>query len=113
LSSVSSKLIPRLLNLIKNVELPYPVAEIAYQHHERMDGSGYPQGLSGENILLEARILPVADVIEAMASYRPYRPALGIDRALVEIMQKKGILYDPDVVDTCLRLFTEKGFKLE
>jgi len=78
-----------------------------------MDGSGYPFGLSGEAILLEARILAVADVVEAMASHRPYRPALGIDKALEEISQNKGILYDPKVVDVCLKLFKEKGFKFE
>jgi putative two-component system response regulator len=84
-----------------------------HQHHERMDGSGYPQGLSGEDILLEARILAVADVVEAMASHRPYRPARGIDRALEEISQNRGVLYDPEVVDACLKLFTEKGFRFE
>jgi HD-GYP domain-containing protein (c-di-GMP phosphodiesterase class II) len=78
-----------------------------------MDGSGYPQGLSGEEILLEARILAVADVVEAMASNRPYRSARGIDKALKEISRNKGILYDPEVVDACLKLFTEKGFKFE
>ncbi len=89
------------------------MAEIVLQHHERMDGSGYPQGLSGEEILLEARILGVADVVEAMASHRPYRAARGIDRSLEEISQNRGILYDPEVVDACLKLFTEKGFKFE
>ena len=83
------------------------------QHHERMDGSGYPQGLSGEEILLEARILGVADVVEAMASHRPYRAARGIDRSLEEISQNRGILYDPEVVDACLKLFIEKGFRFE
>ena len=100
-------------DILKTVEFPWPVAEIVLQHHERMDGSGYPQGLSGDEIMLEARILAVADVVEAMASFRPYRPALGIDKALEEISQNRGILYDPEVVDTCLRLFTEKGFKFE
>jgi putative two-component system response regulator len=83
------------------------------QHHERMDGSGYPQGLSGEEIILEARILGVADVIEAMASHRPYRAPRGIDKALKEISQNKGILYDPEVVDACVKLFAEKGFEFE
>jgi len=78
-----------------------------------MDGSGYPLGLSGEDILLEARILAVADVVEAMSSHRPYRPALGIDRALSEITQKKAILYDANVVDTCLRLFAEESFEFD
>ena len=83
------------------------------QHHERIDGSGYPGGLSSENILLEARILGVADVVEAMASHRPYRPALGIDKALDEISQNRGVLYDPRVVDACLKLFAEKGFEFK
>ncbi|MBC8249909.1 MAG: HD domain-containing protein, partial [Anaerolineales bacterium] len=89
------------------------VAQIVLQHHERLDGSGYPQGLSGEDILLEARILAVADVVEAMASRRPYRPPRGLDKALEEISQKRGVLYDPEVVDACLKLFTEKGFTFE
>ena len=97
--------------ILKEIEWPYPVAEIVLQHHERMDSSGYPQGLSGGEILLEARVLGVADVVEAMASYRPYRPALGIDKALEEIRQNRGILYDSQVVDACLRLFVTKGFK--
>jgi HD-GYP domain-containing protein (c-di-GMP phosphodiesterase class II) len=95
------------------IEFPWPIAQIVLQHHERMDGSGYPVGLSGEEIILEARILAVADVVEAMASHRPYRPARGMDQALEEISQNRGILYDPEVVAACLRLFTEKGFKLE
>ena len=78
-----------------------------------MDGSGYPAGLSGEEILLEARILGVADVVEAMASFRPYRPARGMDKALEEISQNRGVLYDPEVVDACLKLFIEKAFKFE
>ena len=82
------------------------------QHHERMNGSGYPQGLKGEDILLKARILAVSDVVEAMASHRPYRPSLGIAAALEEIEKNKGILYDPCVVSTCLTLFREKGFNL-
>jgi HD-GYP domain-containing protein (c-di-GMP phosphodiesterase class II) len=94
-------------------EFPWPMAQIVLQHHERMDGSGYPQGLSGEEIILEARILAVADVVEAMSSYRPYRPALGINKALEEISQNRGVLYDPEVVDACLKLFTEKGFRFE
>ena len=97
--------------ILKEIEFPWPVAQIVLQHHERMNGSGYPQGLSGKDILIEARILGVADVVEAMASYRPYRPALGIDKALEEILNNKGVLYDPDVVDACLKVFTEKGFK--
>jgi len=100
-------------DILKGIEFPWPLAEIVYQHHERMDGSGYPRNLKGEEICIEARILAVADVVEAMASNRPYRPALGIDAALKEIEKNRGTLYDEAVVDTCLRLFWEKGFKLE
>jgi putative nucleotidyltransferase with HDIG domain len=99
--------------ILKDVESPWPLAEIVYQHHERMDGSGYPRNLKGEEILIEARILAVADVVEAMASHRPYRPGLGIDAALNEIEKNRGIFYDNTVADACLRLFREKGFKLE
>ena len=95
------------------IDFPWPVAQIVLQHHERTDGSGYPQGLSGEEIILEARVLGVADVVEAMASYRPYRSALGINKALEEISGNRGVLYDPEVVDACLKLFTEKGFEFE
>ena len=91
--------------ILKEVSFPWPVAEIALQHHERMDGSGYPQGLSGEEILLEARIVAVADVVEAMSSPRPYRPALGMEAALHEIEEGKGTLYDPDAVEACLSLY--------
>ena len=100
-------------SIVKTIEFPWPVALIVLQHHERMDGSGYPAGLSAKDILLEAKILGVADVVEAMASHRPYRPALGIDKALEEISQKKGVLYDPEVVDMCLKLFAEKKFKFQ
>ncbi|MCX5826066.1 MAG: HD-GYP domain-containing protein, partial [Deltaproteobacteria bacterium] len=99
--------------MLKNVESPWPLAEIVYQHHERMDGSGYPRNLKGEEILIEARILTVADVVESMASHRPYRPGLGIDAALNEIAKNRGIFYDDAVADACLRLFQEKGFQLE
>jgi PAS domain S-box-containing protein len=99
--------------IVKDIEFPWPVAEVILQTHERMNGSGYPRGLTGEDILVEARIMAVADVVEAMASHRPYRPALGIDAALEEIVQNRGILYDPEVVDACLKLFREKKFKLE
>ena len=98
--------------ILKNVESPWPLAQIVYQHHERMDGSGYPRNLKGDEILMEARILAVADVVEAMASHRPYRPALGIETALKEIEKKKGIFYDDTVVDACLRVFREKGYQL-
>ncbi len=98
--------------MLKDVESPWPLAEIVYQHHERMDGSGYPRNLKGEEICIEARILAVSDVVEAMASHRPYRPGLGIDAALNEIEKNRGIFYDNAVADTCLRLFREKGFQL-
>jgi HD-GYP domain-containing protein (c-di-GMP phosphodiesterase class II) len=94
------------------VESPWPLAEIVYQHHERMDGSGYPRNLKGDDILMEARIMAVVDVVESMASHRPYRPALGIEAALDEIAKNKGILYDNTVADACLRLFREKGYQL-
>ncbi len=92
-------------DILKDVELPYPIAEIVLQHHERLDGSGYPRGLRGDEIILEARIISVADVVEAIASHRPYRPALGIDAALEEIQKNKSILYDERVVEACIRLF--------
>ncbi len=98
--------------ILKEAELPYPIAEAVLQHHERLDGSGYPQGLRGPEILLEARILAVADVVEALASHRPYRPAFGIDAALDEIEKNIGILYDPQVVSACVTLFRDKGFTL-
>jgi putative nucleotidyltransferase with HDIG domain len=100
-------------DILKDIESPWPLAEIVYQHHERMDGSGYPRNLKGDDILIEARILAVADVAEAMASHRPYRPALGVEAALEEIEKNKGILYDPGVVEVCLGLFREKGFSFE
>jgi|GEM_PF-607988 len=99
--------------ILKDVESPWPLAEIVYQHHERMDGSGYPRKLKVKEIMMEAGILAVADVVEAMASHRPYRPALGIDAALEEIEKNRGALYDEAAVDACLKLFREKGFKLE
>jgi PAS domain S-box-containing protein/putative nucleotidyltransferase with HDIG domain len=99
-------------DILKDVEFPWPVAEVAHQHHERIDGSGYPNGLKGESILLEARILAVADVVEAMSSHRPYRPGLGIDKALAEIERGSGIVYDATVADACLKLFREKGYTI-
>ncbi|MBN1615585.1 MAG: response regulator [Deltaproteobacteria bacterium] len=98
-------------DMLQEIEFPWPIAEVILQHHERMDGSGYPQGLKGEDICLETRILAVADVVEAMASHRPYRAALGIDTALEEIEKNKGVLYDPGVVDACVRVFREKGYQ--
>ena len=97
--------------ILKEVESPWELAEMVYQHHERINGSGYPRGLKGDEILIEARILAVADVVESMASHRPYRAALGIDAALEEITKNRGILYDPAVVDVCLRLF-KRGYRL-
>ena len=100
-------------DILKDVELPYPIAEIVLQHHERIDGTGYPNGLKGDRILIEARIIAVADVVEAISSHRPYRPAKGIDVALEEIENNAGALYDREVVEVCLKLFQEKGFKFE
>ena len=99
--------------ILKPVEFPWPVAEIVLQHHEKINGSGYPGGLSDKDILIEAKVLTVADVVEAMASHRPYRAALGIGRALKEITQNKGILYDAKVVDACLRVFKRRKFKFK
>ena len=100
-------------DILKEIEFAWPVDMIVLQHHERLNGSGYPKGLSGNKILIESRIMAVADVVEAMASHRPYRAALGIDKALGEITKNKGALYDPQVVDACVRLFTKKGFELK
>ncbi|MGW8221977.1 MAG: response regulator [Syntrophobacteria bacterium] len=97
--------------ILKEIEFPWPVAQIVLQHHERIDGSGYPVGLSGDDIIIEAKTLAVADVVEAMASHRPYRPTLGRDMALGEISQNRGVLYDPDVVDACMKLLQEKDFQ--
>jgi putative nucleotidyltransferase with HDIG domain len=97
-------------DILKEVEFPWPIALIVLQHHERLDGSGYPQGLAGEEILVEARILAVADVAEAMSSHRPYRAALGLPKALDQITENRGKLYDPAAVDACLELFREDGF---
>ncbi len=99
--------------MIKDIPFPRPVAEIVRQHHEFLDGSGYPRGLAGDGILQEARILAVADVVEAMASHRPYRPALGVEKALEEIERQKGVHFDPDVVDVCLALFRDQGFRFD
>ncbi len=99
--------------MLKDVESPWPLAKIIYQHHERMNGTGYPRNLKGDDILIEARIMAVADVVEAMASHRPYRPTLGIEAALEEIEKNKGILYDDIVADACLKLFRKKGYQLK
>lgn len=100
-------------DILKNVEFSWPVAEIVYQHHERIDGSGYPRGLSNDEILLEAKILSVSDVVEAMASHRPYRPSLGLEDALEEIEKNNGKLYDKEVADICLYLFRNGKYELE
>jgi PAS domain S-box-containing protein/putative nucleotidyltransferase with HDIG domain len=100
-------------DIVKDMEFPGDVAETILQHHERLDGSGYPNGLKAEDTLMKAKILAVADVIEAMASHRPYRPALGIDKALEEISKNKGKIYDPDVVDACLALFSSGRFEFK
>ncbi len=97
-------------DILKTIEFPWPVAEIVYQHHEKIDGSGYPRGLKGDEILQEAKIIAVADVVEAMASHRPYRPALGINIALKEVEANKGTFYDSDAVDACIELFKKDGF---
>ncbi|HEY5896569.1 MAG TPA: HD domain-containing phosphohydrolase [Burkholderiales bacterium] len=99
-------------DIVKGIDFPWPVAEMVRQHHERLDGSGYPQGLQGDAIAMEARILAVADVVEAMASHRPYRAGLGLDAALHEIEGKRGVWFDAGVVDACVRLFKARGFKL-
>jgi PAS domain S-box-containing protein len=99
-------------DILKDIEFPWPVARTILEHHERTNGSGYPHGLTGDHVLMESRILSVADVVEAMASHRPYRASLGIDEALNEISKNKGILYDPEVVDACLRLFHEKKYQI-
>lgn len=99
--------------VLKKIDFPWPVAEMVYQHHERLDGSGYPRGLKDNEILLESRILMVADIIDAMSSHRPYRPALGILQALQEIMQHKGSLFDEQVVDACVKLFIEKKYEIK
>ena len=120
--SKPSKLVEVEFNLIKNypnvgydilrkVDFPWPIAEIVLQHQEKIDGSGYPRGLKSDEICIEAKILGVANVVEAMSSYKSYRPALSIDEALTEVSNNKNILFDPEVVDTCIKLFKENGFK--
>jgi PAS domain S-box-containing protein len=98
--------------VLRGIDSPWPIAEVARQHHERIDGSGYPRGLKGDDILLEARILAVADVVESMGSHRPYRAALGMDKALEEIERGAGTLFDPQVAAACIRLFREKNYRL-
>jgi len=98
-------------DILCGIEFPWPIAEIVFQHHERMNGSGYPRNLTGDQILLEARIMAVADTVEAMASHRPYRPALGVDAALEEITKNNGRLYDPGVVEACRKVFVKREFQ--
>ncbi len=100
-------------NILKTIEFPWPVATAIYQHHERMNGSGYPLGIKEEEIIMEARILAVADVVESMSSHRPYRPSIGLGKALEEIVRNSGSLYDPEVVAACIKLFHEKDFNLD
>ena len=97
--------------ILKKIEFPWPVAEIVLQHHEKIDGSGYPQGLKGNQILLEAKIICIADVIESMSSSRSYRPAVSIDICLEEIVKNKNKLFDSKAVDACVKLFKEKNFR--
>ena len=99
-------------DILQTIDFPWPIAETVGQHHERLDGSGYPLGLQGEAICLEARVLAVADVVEAMVSHRPYRPSLGLDAALADITAARGTRYDAQVVDACVRLFREQGYQL-
>jgi PAS domain S-box-containing protein len=96
--------------ILKGIDFPWPLAEAIYQHHERLDGSGYPRGLKGDQIILEARILAVADVVESMSSFRPYRKEIGIEKAIIELKSKSGILYDSEVTKVCLELLTKHGF---
>jgi putative nucleotidyltransferase with HDIG domain len=99
--------------ILQPIDFPYPVAEVVYQHHEKIDGSGYPRGLSGKEILLGGRIITVADVVEAMASHRPYRPALGIEKALGEVVKGKGRFFDAEVVNACLSVFKEGHYQFD
>lgn len=98
--------------ILKSINFPWPIAEAVLQHHERLDGSGYPSGLKDEEILPEAKIVAVADVVEAMVSHRPYRAGLGVDAAMEEITRNRGVIYDPVVVDVCIKLFREQGYTL-
>jgi putative nucleotidyltransferase with HDIG domain len=100
-------------DILKNIDFDWPIARIVVQHHERLDGSGYPYGLTGKDILLEAKILAVADVVEAMSSNRPYRPALAIQEALAELARGDGTLYDSEVIRACEKVINQRGFKIE
>jgi HD-GYP domain-containing protein (c-di-GMP phosphodiesterase class II) len=98
-------------DILKEIDFGYPIADIVLQHHEKLNGSGYPKGLKGNDIMIEARIIAVADTVESMASHRPYRPALGIDKALKELEEGRGILYDRGVADACIKTFRKKKFE--
>jgi len=98
-------------DILKEINFDYPIADIVLQHHEKLNGSGYPKGLKGNDIMIEARIITVADTVESMASHRPYRPALGIDKALKELEEGRGILYDRGVADACIKILRKKKFK--
>jgi len=100
-------------DILKNIDFPWPVADIVLQHHEKINGSGYPNGLKGEEILIEAKIIAVADVLEAMASHRPYRAALGLEVAFAELEKHKGTLFDEEIVEACILIFKDKGFRLK
>lgn len=97
--------------LLESIDFPWPIAQMVLEHHERLDGSGYPQGLTATQTMMEAKILAVADVVSVMSSHRPYRPAPGVERALDEIHRHQGLLYDPRVVGACIKVFTEGGFR--
>lgn len=101
------------IKILEHVEFPWPITEIIWQHHERLNGTGYPRALKEDKLLLESKILAVADVVEAMASHRPYRPSLGIDAAIHEIITNRATLFDPEVVDVCVKVFKEKGFEID
>ncbi|MEG3069385.1 MAG: HD domain-containing protein [Syntrophaceticus schinkii] len=100
-------------DILKEIEFPWPIADIIIQHHERINGTGYPSGMTGEEISIEAKILAVADVVEAMSSHRPYRPALGIEKALEEITAKKGEFFWDNAVDACVKLFRDSNFRFQ
>ena len=99
-------------DILAGIEFPWPVSQAVLQHHERLDGSGYPDGLAGEAISLDARILAVADTVEAMTAHRPYRPGIALERALAEVEHGAGAQFDPDAVSACLRLFREHGWRI-
>lgn len=102
----------RGFDIMSDLEFPWPIAKIVLQHHEKIDGSGYPEGIKADDILLEAKIIGVADVVEAISSHRPYRPALGVDYAIAQIERNKGILFDSSVVEACIQVITEKKYIL-